>query len=151
MPELLWRAYDELERGELYAVLMLRADVFVLEQRSIYRDIDGADADSLHLLLKEEGGRLLGTLRLSWEEDGSVVIGRVALRPDARGKGWGARMMASALAAVQQHAGEVPVFLSAQSVQEGFYRKFGFKRVSEPYDDAGIMHIDMRRDPGPGS
>jgi ElaA protein len=141
-----WRSFEELSRQELYGLLMLRADVFVLEQRSFFRDIDGGDRRALHLLLRE-GECIAGTLRLLPLDDGSVAIGRVALAPHARGRGNGRRMLQAALNKIAETWGAVPVVLGAQAVQEGFYAAFGFVPQSDPYDDEGILHIDMRREP----
>lgn len=149
--ELVWRDFAELSRWELHDWLRLRAAVFVLEQRSFYEDIDGRDLDSRHLLAGDPAGRLLGGLRLMPPAGPGqpVKIGRVALLPEARGRGLGAALLREALAeAARRHPGR-PLFLSAQRRQVPFYSRLGFAVTSEPYDDGGIEHLDMLRPPGP--
>lgn len=127
----------------------------MLEQRSLYEDIDGRDPGSLHLLAfegRDEGaaglpGGLLGGLRLMPPVAAGepVKIGRVALLPEARGRGLGAALMREALAeAERRHPGR-PLFLSAQCDQVPFYQRLGFAVTSEAYDDGGIDHVDMLR------
>jgi len=119
----------------------------VLEQRSLYEDIDGRDPGSLHLLALQGEGRLLGGLRLlppaGAEEP--VKIGRVALLPEARGRGLGAALLREALAEAARRFPGRPLFLSAQCDQVPFYERLGFAVSSEPYDDGGIDHVDMLR------
>ncbi|MBB3065572.1 GNAT family N-acetyltransferase [Limibacillus halophilus] len=147
MCSLLWRKFAELEKEELYALLKLRADVFILEQRSFFQDMDDQDQAGLHLLWLDREERIIGTLRLLPGAQGrSVTIGRVVLAPSARGRGYGRRMLVAALEETARRWGRPSVHLSAQSAQEKFYAGFGFSRVSDPYDDAGIEHIDMRLD-----
>jgi ElaA protein len=142
-----WRRFPDFELETLYRLLQLRSDVFVLEQQSLYRDLDGRDQEALHLLCWEEG-ELLGSLRvepagLRREE---AVIGRVVLTPSARGRGLGRGLMQAALEKIAGEQGPVPVFLGAQTAQQRFYESLGFRPVSGVYDDGGIPHLDMRRD-----
>jgi ElaA protein len=147
---ILWRDFDELRNAELYQLLRLRQDVFILEQRSFYLDIDGKDLSARHLLLYPaagDGKRLRGTLRLLPPgRDGTVYIGRVALAESARGEGRGARMMCAALGEAERLYGQASIALSAQSDQVAFYRRFGFVAVGRPFDDGGIPHIEMHRE-----
>ena len=144
-----WRPYDELSRDELHDLLQLRGDVFVVEQRSIYPDIDGHDPEAFHLLVRDDDGRLIGTARLLPLPPGGpcalVVLGRFALRADRRGTGLGAQMVASAVAEGDRRFPGCPQVLGAQAHMAPFYGRFGFEAVSEPYDDGGILHVDMRR------
>jgi ElaA protein len=139
-----WRRFQDLDLETLYRLLQQRSDVFVLEQQSLYRDLDGRDQAALHLLCWEEE-ELLGSLRV--EPAGSrrqeAVIGRVVVEPSARGRGLGREMLQEALHKIRQEQGGVAVFLSAQTAQQAFYQSFGFKVVSAPYDDGGIDHVDM--------
>ncbi|TQV79407.1 GNAT family N-acetyltransferase [Denitrobaculum tricleocarpae] len=127
-------------------MLQLRSEVFVVEQESLFSDIDGLDRVARHLLLYKNNV-LIGYLRFLGPEhrgDGNVAISRVVLRKNARGQGLGRVMMEAALSEVRRMYAETPVTLSAQIDQEAFYSSLGFVRVpGEPYDDAGILHIDM--------
>lgn len=144
--ELRWhdRAFGELSITELYAILELRQRVFVIEQACVYLDADGADPPSRHLWAEAgPGGAIQAYLRIvpagvKFEE---VSIGRIVTAPAARGTGLGRTLVARGLAAV----GEVPVRIGAQAHLERFYGEFGFRRVSEPFVDDGILHIEMLR------
>lgn len=133
----------------LYQVLQLRDRVFVLEQQSIYGDIDGVDTHCLHLLGRDDGGYLLAYARLigpGVKHPDAVSIGRVVVEPRARGQGLGKALLAQAIAQCRSHYPGKAITLSAQCDAQALYADFGFRPVSEPYDDGGILHIDMRRD-----
>ncbi len=146
MPDLMWANFADLDREGLYDLLQLRSEVFVVEQESLFSDIDGLDRVARHLLLYKNNV-LIGYLRFLGPEhrgDGNVAISRVVLRKNARGQGFGRVMMEAALSEARRLYAETPVTLSAQVDQEAFYSSLGFARVpGEPYDDAGILHIDM--------
>jgi ElaA protein len=136
-----WLRWGELSAPLLYELLRFRQAIFVVEQSSPYPDLDGRDARAQHLLARRDA-ELIGCLRLV-EPDPFARIGRLAVKPQERGKGLARAMMEAAL----QHAGEVyphrDVALSAQTYLEGFYQSLGFVTVSAPYDDYGVPHIDM--------
>ena len=146
MQEILWADFQELDRDQLYDLLQLRNEVFVVEQRSLFPDIDGLDRKARHLLLMIDG-KLAGYLRLQGPERGGrdeVSVSRVVLRENARGQGLGKVMMKSALEESLRRYPGVAVSLSAQIDQESFYGSLGFVRLpGAPYDDAGILHVDM--------
>lgn len=146
MQNLIWADFENLDRDRLYDLLQLRSEVFVVEQQSLFSDIDGLDRVARHLLLLRDD-RLAGYLRLLGPEhsgDGNAAISRVVLRKSARGQGLGRVMMEAALAESHRLYSSNPIKLSAQINQEAFYHSIGFKTVpGEPYDDGGILHIDM--------
>lgn len=132
----------------LYEMLQLRDRVFVLEQQSIYGDVDGVDLHCHHLLGRDDQGRLLAYARLiapGVKYPDATAIGRVVLEPAARGKGLGNQLLAEAVAHSLRLYPGAPIMLSAQTAAQGLYERFGFVAVSEPYDDGGILHVDMRR------
>lgn len=140
------RAASALTTAELYAALVLRARVFVVEQQCIYPDADGLDlaADVWHLFGWRDDQlhaylRLLGAVR----ED--VVIGRVIVAPEGRGSGLGHLLLAEALRVCAERWPGRPLFLSAQAHLQGYYGRYGFTPCSAVYDEDGIAHIDMRR------
>lgn len=142
--ELVWheRAFAELTVEELYSIIALREQVFVVEQACAYQDADGADRVCRHLWA-EQSGALRAYLRIvpagtKWPE---VSIGRVIVAPAARGTGLGRELMRRGLAAV----GAVPVRIGAQAHLEKFYGELGFVRASDVYDEDGIPHIEMVR------
>jgi ElaA protein len=135
---------DQLSAADLYALLTLRVNVFVVEQECAYPELDGRDLDpdTVHHWWRLDGvERPVACLRVLAEPGGGVRIGRVCVEPGARGTGLGARLMAAALA----DAGDRDAVLNAQVDAQGLYAKFGFLPVGEPFDDDGIMHIVMHR------
>ncbi|WP_047243050.1 GNAT family N-acetyltransferase [Chromobacterium subtsugae] len=133
----------------LYQVLQLRDRVFVLEQQSLYGDVDGVDTHCLHLSGRDEAGRLLAYARLiapGEKYPDAAAIGRVVVEPAARGQGLGKALLAQAVAQCQARYPGRAIMLSAQQDASAMYAAFGFEPVSEPYDDGGILHLDMRRE-----
>jgi ElaA protein len=147
MTELTWRtiAFDDLSVRELYRILDLRAEVFVVEQNCPYRDTDGLDLVALHLLGEREG-QLLAYARLlapgrPYEEPS---IGRVITSPSARRTGAGKELMRHAVEEVSQRW-PGPIKIGAQCYLERFYGEFGFLPVGESYIEDGIPHMHMIR------
>lgn len=140
------RAYQfaELSMQQLYSILQLRQRVFIQEQASIYDDIDGLDADSIHWCYFE-GNQLVTYARVRPLNDLTTFkIERVVNHPEHRGKGKGVTLMESILKALKGSNESVCIELSAQISVLGFYRRLGFKEVGEAYDDGGILHKSMR-------
>lgn len=131
---------------ELYALLKLRVDVFVVEQNCPYPELDGKDDQALHLMLKC-GSEIIAAARIFGPHDDTPAkIGRVVVSPDHRGERLGGALMREALKACAERFPEAPVFLSAQAHLQRFYDSFGFKPVSEEYLEDGIPHVDMVKD-----
>ena len=136
------KAFEELSPAELYAILRLRVEVFMLEQKCLYPDLDGLDRQALHVWLSEDW-ELAAYLRLlpRGVRSENVMIGRViAVR---RGCGLGARVMREGIRAAREKLGAGRICLEAQVYAQGFYEKLGFRRVSEPFDEDGIPHVKM--------
>lgn len=141
-----WCKFQQLQLLELQAVFALRQQVFIIEQQSIYTDIDGLDADSWHLLGEDQGGQLVAYARLRGDrQSGCYKFERIVLAPEARGCGLGDMLMQQLLDKAAQGAEFSTLKLSAQSHLQGFYAKWGFIGVGEEYDDGGILHRDMHR------
>jgi ElaA protein len=145
-----WSRFAELVPGDLYALLAARGEVFVVEQRCIYLDADGIDPHAWHLLGWAESGAprsLAAYLRLiePGRKFAEASVGRVLTTPAFRGLGVGRVLMREGLRqAATLYPGRA-VRISAQRYLERFYAEFGFRVVSEPYDEDGIEHVDMRR------
>ena len=140
------RAFDELSKAQLYALLALRQEVFVVEQHCPYLDADGKDQQAWHLLGQTTDGRLATYARLlpvgaSYAD--YAAIGRVITAPFARGKGLGRPLMRRAVAMVRDIWGEVPIKLSAQAHLQAYYRSVGFEPVGDLYLEDGIPHVGM--------
>ena len=150
MIEWQWSSFADLAVADLYEMLALRQQVFVLEQTCLYPDIDGLDPDAHHLLgwRTVDGKReLAATLRClapgaKYDE---MSLGRVVTSPSTRGTGLGRELVAQGIACAEQlHPGHA-IRIGAQAHLETFYAGFGFRTVSAPYDEDGILHIDMLR------
>jgi ElaA protein len=135
-------AGDEITATELYPLLTLRVDVFVVEQACPYPELDGRDLlpDTTHLWW-QPGDTPLGYLRLLRDGDGAHRIGRVCTTKDTRGTGLGARLMTAAM----DRVGGAPAVLEAQTYAQNFYARFGFTVTGVPYVEDGIEHVTMRR------
>lgn len=150
MTEWQWSAFAGLTAAELYQVLQTRQDVFILEQTCLYPDMDGLDQHAHHLLGWRviDGKRRLAAYMRVLAPGAKYVemsLGRVVTAPVARGTGIGRELLAEGIAhAERQHPGH-RIRIGAQQHLEKFYASYGFVTVSEPYDEDGIMHIDMLR------
>ena len=140
--------HSDLGKEQLYAILKLRTEVFVVEQKCAYQEVDGQDleGDTCHLMAWD-GDQLVAYLRLldPISQGGDVVIGRVVIAPEARGKGFGHELMSQALKQAEKHWPEVPIYLSAQAHLQGYYERYGFVVVGDEYLEDDIAHIGMRR------
>ena len=142
--------FGALSPHTLYALLRLRSEVFVVEQRCVFQDMDGADGDCLHLLCEGADGRLLASARLvpAGLKYAEASIGRVVIAPPARGGGLGHELMREAVRALEGQWGPQAIRIGAQARLQAFYEQHGFVRDGEPYVEDGIPHIEMLRPPG---
>lgn len=145
-----WSRFQDLKPEHLYEIVRLREGVFIVEQKCAYLDADGRDAAAWHLLgwLEEIGGRKLVAYARVFEPgirypEGSV--GRVVTAPEVRRTGVGRLLMAESLSRLEKLAPGQPVKLAAQRYLEQFYSSFGFTPSSAPYEEDGIIHVDMVR------
>lgn len=145
-----WRSFDELQPRTLYALLQLRQSILVVEQKSAYPDLDGQDTEARHLLAVDGGGAIVGYARLfgpRFKDDlGEQVtsFGRLVVVPEKRKSGLGRKLMRECLARLDHDYPDHDVRISAQTYLAKFYAEVGFEPDSQPYDDCGIEHIDMR-------
>lgn len=133
-------AWPEIEVGTAYALLRLRVDVFVVEQRCAYPELDGRDTEpgARHLWMCDEAGPT-AYLRLLAEPDGGRRIGRVCTRAAARGQGLAAALMERALGLV----GEAVAVVDAQSHLRHWYERHGFVVSGQAFVEDGIPHVPM--------
>ena len=139
--------FDELSVTDLYALLRLRAEVFVVEQDCAYQDIDGLDGESLHLLYTF-GDDLVAYARVlppGLDFADASAIGRVVTAPAYRRRGLGRPLMREAVACCERlHPGH-PIKLHAQTYLLAFYREFGFEPYGEEFLEDGLPHYFMER------
>ncbi len=135
--------FRDLDNATLYALLWLRCDVFVVEQRCAYRELDGRDVEpeTVHAWVDHQGAPV-ACLRILRESDGYARIGRVVTAAAHRGAGHASRLMTSALSLIGPDACCV---LEAQAHLVEFYARFGFVPVGAEYLEDGIPHVSMRR------
>lgn len=138
------KPFQELALVELYEILQLRNDVFIVEQHCNYQDIDGKDRLSMHLQGRIDG-ILVAYVRIlppgvSYDEPS---IGRVLNARSVRGKGVGQSLMRKAIAETIALHGKTPIKIGAQLYLKRFYESFGFIQCSEPYLEDEIPHVKM--------
>ena len=148
LDDIRWRCvgFDALTAGELYEVLALRSEVFVVEQSCVFQDMDGADAQAIHLLGVLHG-KLVAYARcfdagLTFPE---ASVGRIVTQNTLRGTGAGHVLLQKAIACVARHWGPQPIRIGAQARLESFYVGHGFVKNGAPYMEDGIAHIEMLR------
>ncbi|WP_084468253.1 GNAT family N-acetyltransferase [Actinokineospora inagensis] len=137
----------DLSAADLYALLKLRVDVFVVEQDCPYPDLDGRDLlpDTIHVWW-QPGAEPLACLRVLGAPGTERRVGRVCTAAQARGAGLGSRLMAAAI----DHLGPDPSVLDAQLPAQSLYARFGYEPQGAPFLEDGIEHVRMRR-PGQSS
>lgn len=138
------KTFEQLTNTELYNILKVRTEVFIVEQNCPYPEVDGKDLQSYHLY-KEENGEIIAYLRIlargvSYKE---LSIGRVLVKKEYRGRKLAQQMMEHALQFIQNELNETTVKIQAQEYLRKFYRSFGFEAISETYLEDNIPHIDM--------
>ena len=138
------KAFNDLTPQELYAILQLRSEVFVVEQKCPYLDPDGKDQDSWHLMCWN-GDQLVAYSRLlpAGLAFAEVSIGRVVSSPAYRGTGAGKALMTHAIEKCYELFGYQPVRIGAQLYLQKFYESLGFVQMSEMYLEDDIPHIEM--------
>lgn len=138
------KKFEELKSEEIYKILKIRNEVFIVEQQCAYQDCDDKDKKAYHLYLEEEG-EIISYLRIlkkgiSFDE---ISIGRVLVNKNYRYKGISREMMLKAIEFIEQSLNEVKIKIQAQSYLVNFYGSLGFKETSNEYLEDNIPHIDM--------
>ncbi len=147
MSKLSWQCltFHSLTPSQLYHLLQLRSEVFVVEQACIYQDLDGLDQDAMHLMGFQEK-QLVSYARLippcvKYDEP---AIGRITCHPSFRRNGYGRATVSKAVDICQDIWPAAGIRISAQQRLENFYREFGFRSVSAPYLEDGLPHVEMQ-------
>lgn len=138
------KIFNQLNTKELYDLLQLRSEVFVVEQDCVYQDIDGKDQKALHILGYKED-KLVAYTRIFQQGDyfEEASIGRVVVKENQRQFGYGYNIMNASIEAIEKYFKTLEIRISAQTYLKKFYNNLGFKEVGEEYLEDGIPHINM--------
>lgn len=144
--DIIVKPFHKLTSDELYEILRLRVDVFVVEQNCAYREIDGLDKQATHVYFAENG-EINAYLRIL--PPGATfdvpALGRIVTAK--RGLGLGSAIVHEGIRLAREMFGETEIKIEAQTQARGFYEKLGFVQSSEEFSDAGILHIEMTLKP----
>lgn len=140
--------FTALSTTELYQILQLRNEVFIVEQRCPFQDLDDKDFECFHLMgFDTDAQKLVAYTRLvpegvSYQE---ASIGRVVTAPQARSGGVGKELMQKSINLLAELYGNIPLKIGAQLYLKKFYESFGFQQIEDVYLEDGIEHIMMYR------
>ncbi len=140
--EVVVKKFEELSIDELYEILRLRAEVFIVEQNCVYQDLDNVDKNAYHVYLKDEN-EILAYLRVieKGERLDEVSLGRVISLK--RRQGLGTQIMKIGISVAKEKYGAKKIKIGAQAYAKPFYEGVGFKQISNEYMEDGIPHIYM--------
>lgn len=138
------KKFNELKVEELYEILRVRSEVFVVEQNCVYNDQDGKDIESIHIMIVEDT-KIMAYLRVikpgvSYDD---ASIGRVLVTSEARKKGLARKIVCAGINYITNNWNENKITIGAQNYLRDFYESLGFEAVSEVYLEDGIPHLDM--------
>lgn len=144
MISILVKSFNDLSKIELYKILRLRAEVFIVEQDCIYQDIDDKDQKALHVILKKES-EIIGYTRIFWPGDyfDEASIGRVVISKKERHNCYGTDLMKASVNAIYATIKTKKIKISAQTYLKEFYNNLGFYEKGKEYFEDGIPHIAM--------
>ncbi len=135
--------FDSLTARELYEIVRARQEIFLMEQNIVCRDFDGVDYDSLHCFLWE-GEQVVAYLRAYKLSDNACGVGRVLSR--THGIGLGKKLMKESIPIIAEKIRCNKILIHSQCHAENFYKKLGFKRISDVFLEEGIEHVSMSLD-----
>ena len=142
--EIVIKKFEELSTKELYMILKLRAEIFVVEQNCIYNDLDDKDFESFHIFILEKENIIayerIVKPGISYKE---YSIGRVAVTKEVRRKGLARTLLQKGINFIKNEMKENTIRISAQKYLLNFYQSMGFAATSEEYLEDGIPHIEM--------
>jgi ElaA protein len=138
------KTFNQLSSVELYGILQLRSEIFVVEQNCIYQDMDGLDQQSHHLTaVRDEKIIAYSRLLPPMFPLRGQAIGRVVVKQNARSCGIGRALMKQSIEKSYELFGKNDITIGAQLYLKKFYESFGFKQSGDGYDEDGIPHIKM--------
>lgn len=138
------KSFNELNTTELYELLQLRSEIFVVEQDCVYQDLDGKDQKALHIIgIKNEFIVAYARIFKAGDYLAQACIGRVAVKNSERKHGHGVEIMKAAIKAIEEQFEESSIALSAQTYLKSFYNSLGFLEIGGEYLEDGISHVLM--------
>ena len=139
-----FKHFNDLSTEELYAILQIRAEIFVVEQNCAYNDLDGFDKDAIHQFIRKYG-KIVAYSRLlkAGSRFPDCSIGRIVVKESERGSGFGIKMIDEAKNFILNEWGASNIKISAQQYLQKFYENLGFEIVTEMYLEDGIPHFGM--------
>ncbi len=132
--------FSELSTRELYEILKIRAEIFVVEQNCVYQDMDDNDYDSLHVFYEDEGS-IVAYLRAFVKDNDTVQMGRVLTLE--HGKGLGGKLLKEGIEQIRKKQNPKKIYIEAQCYATGFYEREGFVVCSDEFLEDGIPHVQM--------
>ncbi len=140
------KTFDELKTTELYDLLQLRSEIFVVEQDCVYQDLDGKDQKAMHII-GTKNDQIVAYSRIFKAGDymAQACIGRVAVKDGERKHGYGLDIMRASIKEVEEKFKETSIALSAQTYLKRFYNSLGFVEKGGEYLEDGIPHVMMVR------
>ncbi|MDQ2721235.1 MAG: GNAT family N-acetyltransferase [Bacteroidota bacterium] len=141
------KIFSELSAEELYKILQLRNEVFIVEQNCPYQDCDNKDLKAYHLAAWDDENLVAYTRLLPKEISypGAASIGRVVTSPKVRGKNLGKELMTNSINKIYSLFGRIPIIIGAQLYLKSFYETFSFVQEGDEYLEDGIPHIIMKK------
>ena len=137
------KKFHDLDKLELYKIMQLRIDVFVVEQDCVYQDLDGKDRTALHIMGRNEEDAIVATARILHENSKKVIIGRVVVEKKFRKYGLGKELMKQSISEIIRLYGNIQINIAAQKYLLNFYSSLGFVSSGKEYLEDGIPHVEM--------
>ena len=141
--DIIIKKFDELSLNELYKIMQLRSQVFVVEQNCIYQDLDDIDKISYHLFIKGNNDMIKAYLRIFEKDKDTAQIGRVVTDEKERKKGYATKLMEKGIQLIKNEMKKNKVYLEGQVYCKDLYLKLGFEIISDEFLEDGIPHYKM--------
>ena len=141
--DIIIKKFDELSLNELYNIMQLRSQVFVVEQNCIYQDLDDIDKISYHLFIKGNNDMIKAYLRIFEKDKDTAQIGRVVTEEKERKKGYATKLMEKGIQLIKNEMKKNKVYLEGQVYCKDLYLKLGFEIISDEFLEDGIPHYKM--------
>ena len=141
--DIIIKKFDELTLNELYKIMQLRSQVFVVEQNCIYQDLDDIDKISYHLFIKGNNDMIKAYLRIFEKDKETAQIGRVVTEEKERKKGYATKLMEKGIQLIKNEMKKDKVYLEGQVYCKDLYLKLGFEIISDEFLEDGIPHYKM--------